>query len=95
MEPTLRAGDWLLVDTDEQLRRTLRVGDLVVAGDPGDRSRYVVKRVAGINPDGSLALAGDHPAHAEEPRLQTVTRSAVVGRPWFRYWPPARLGRLR
>jgi phage repressor protein C with HTH and peptisase S24 domain len=94
MEPTLRAGDWLLVDPHAYRDRPPRKGDLVVAADPRAPDGWLVKRVAALNPDGSLRLAGDHAAHQAEPELEAVPPAALVGRPWFRYWPAGRVGRV-
>jgi nickel-type superoxide dismutase maturation protease len=95
MEPTLRAGDWLLVDPAAYRDRRPTAGELVVASDPRAPGRLVVKRVALAHPDGMLGLAGDHRAHGPEPSLERVPAGLVVGRPWLRYWPPRRVGRIR
>lgn len=94
MAPTLHAGDWLLVDPLTYRERSVQVGEVVVARDPRSAERWLVKRVAGVTPDGGLHLAGDHPAHRGE-RLPTVLPDALAGQPWLRYWPPARFGRVR
>lgn len=95
MEPTLRDGDWLLVDPDAYRRFSPRAGDLVVAADPRAPDRLIVKRVRRIEPDGSLMLAGDHPAHVEEAGLPPVAPSDLRGRPWLRYGPARRFSRVR
>lgn len=93
MEPTLSAGDWLLVDPGAYRRRAPRVGELAVARDPRDASRVIVKRVAAIDTNSRLTLAGDHPAHANDAeQIGAVERAAVLGRPWFCYWPLTRFG---
>jgi phage repressor protein C with HTH and peptisase S24 domain len=89
MEPTLREGDWLLVDPDSGAPT---IGDLVVADDPRQIGRLVVKRVKSLGPAQVLVIGGDHPAHANE-ELR-VPLSAVHGRAWFRYWPLPRAGRV-
>ena len=88
MEPTLRDGDWLLVDPDAQPT----AGRLVVAADARADGRLVVKRLQAVDPDGLLVLAGDHPAHAADGLH--VSMAAALGRPWFRYWPLRRFGRI-
>jgi phage repressor protein C with HTH and peptisase S24 domain len=88
MEPTLRDGDWLLVDPGG----SPRAGDLVVARDRREPGRLIVKRVAAVD-DGALTLASDHPAHADD-RIGPLGASEIVGRPWLRYWPPRRVGRV-
>ncbi len=92
MAPTLRAGDWLLVDPGAYERRAPRLGELVVARDPRQRGRVVVKRV--IEDGNRLLLGSDHPAH-EEDRIGPVAAADVLGRPWFRYWPTEGLGPIR
>ena len=93
MEPTLREGDWLLVDPDAYRSRSPRPGELIVAHDPRAEGRVIVKRVATVEADERLSIAGDHPAHALDAGLMgPLVASAVIGRPWFRYWPPDRIG---
>jgi phage repressor protein C with HTH and peptisase S24 domain len=87
MVPTLRDGDWLLVDPDARPA----LGDLAVAHDA---TRLVVKRVVEIDDAGRLLLGSDNPDHAGQ-RIGPLGQSLVVGRPWFRYWPPRRIGRRR
>jgi len=95
MEPTLLDGDWLLVDPAAYAHRAPQAGELVVTRDPRDPGRVLVKRVAEVAEDGTLILAGDHPAHADDSvAIGPVAESDLVGRPWFRYWPPSRAGRV-
>jgi len=96
MEPTVRAGDWLLVDPDAYAHRPPAPGDLVLAPDPREDERLLIKRVDAVDPDGSLRLAGDDPEHSTDSRVfGGVDPASVAGRPWFRYWPLRRLGVLR
>jgi signal peptidase I len=92
MEPTLSEGDWLLVDPEAYTRRAPGRGELVVARDPRQRGRALVKRVIGT--DEGLVLGSDNPAHADD-RIGPIQPSDLVGRPWFRYWPSERFGRIR
>jgi len=85
MEPTLRDGDWLLVDR----RGRPRPGSLVVAEDPRAVGRLIVKRVNGVGTDSQLQLSSDHPAHAGE-LIGPVRPADVVGIVRLRYWPPGR-----
>ncbi len=77
MEPALHHGDELLF-----LRVAPRVGSVVVARDPRDDDRLIVKRVAAIEGN-DLVLESDRPEHE---RL-VVQRRAVVGRAILRYRP--------
>ena len=90
MFPTLRAGDRLVVIP----RRRVQIGDIVAALDPRD-SRMIVKRVAGIAPDGRVVLVGDNADASTDSRVfGAVAPSAVVGRAVYRYAPSDRAGRV-
>lgn len=96
MEPTVRAGDWLLVDPVAWRDRTPGVGVLVLAPDPRLGDRMLIKRVVEVDPDGWLRLGGDDPDHSTDSRsFGAIDPATVGGRPWFRYWPPGRVGRVR
>jgi phage repressor protein C with HTH and peptisase S24 domain len=77
MEPSLHHGDELLY-----LRIPPRVGSVVVARDPRDGDRLIIKRVAEMDRTG-LVLESDRPDHE---RLR-VPRRAVLGRAILRYRP--------
>lgn len=89
MEPTLRDGDWLIVDR----WAPVAIGSLVVARDPRSVGRIVVKRVREVGTDYQLLLESDHPAHADEV-IGPVSSSEVVGVVMLRYWPMASIGVL-
>jgi signal peptidase I len=94
MEPELRAGDWLLVDPDAFTARPPAPGELCVAHDPRAPWRLLVKR-AGVVTGASVMLKSDHPAHAAAQEIiGPVASASIVGRPWLRYWPLDRVGRL-
>jgi nickel-type superoxide dismutase maturation protease len=96
MAPTLLPGDWLLVDPDGYGRRAPVAGELVLAPDPREPNRLLIKRVADVDPDGWLRLAGDAPDTSTDSRtFGAIDPSRVAGRPTLRYWPPGRLGVVR
>ena len=94
MAPALMPGDWLLADPDAFRDASPTVGDLVLVPDPREPSRLLVKRVVEVV-DGALFVAGDSPAESADSRVfGPVEASAAEGRPWFRYWPLGRAGRV-
>jgi len=93
MQPGLLPGDWLLVDPRAFAARLPRPGELVAALDPTEPSRWLVKRVAAITSDGRIELLGDSPEVSTDSRsFGAVEAGAIIGRPWARYWPLARIG---
>jgi signal peptidase I len=48
MEPTIRDGDWLLVQTGV---KSLKVGDVIVMRAPGDTSKLYCRRVVAVGGD--------------------------------------------
>ena len=96
MAPSLLPGDWLLADPEAYRLRSPRVGELVLVTDPRERSRRLAKRVAAVGADGRLEVRGDAAGASTDSRVfGSVDPVSVEGRPWFRYWPVRRLGRLR
>ena len=95
MEPTLAAGDWLLVDPLAFVEVPPEEDDLVLAPDPREPDLGLIKRVVSVDPDGWLRLEGDDPMRSTDSRVfGAVDPRTVTGQPWFRYWPPNRVGRI-
>ena len=88
MLPTLRPGDRLLV---ARIGRP-RPADVVLATDPRDQRREMIKRVAGIDASG-VHLRGDNPAASTDARaFGAVSAARIQWRAVLRYWPPDRIG---
>ncbi|OLC56263.1 MAG: hypothetical protein AUH85_06925 [Chloroflexi bacterium 13_1_40CM_4_68_4] len=81
MLPALRDGEFLIYTSLLAPRR----GDVVVARDPRDGRRWLVKRVREVRAD-ALDLSGDLEGHD----AGWIPRNAILGRVVFRYWPPVR-----
>lgn len=91
MLPTLRPGDRLVVVRG---RRRPRVGEVVLALDPRDAGRELVKRVAAVGAEG-VTLHGDSPAFSTDGRtFGPLPVRAVRWRAVVRCWPLDRVGRL-
>jgi len=91
MEPTLWAGDRLLV------ARTgpVSAGDVVALRDPRDPGRVIVKRVAAVR-RGEMVVHGDNPdASIDSRSFGPVSNVAVLGRVVRRYGPAGRTGPVR
>jgi signal peptidase I len=85
MEPALHHGDELLF-----IRVPPHVGSVVIARDPRDGDRLLVKRVSAIRGD-DVTLASDMPDH----ETVRVDKRAVIGRAILRYRPRLELGLRR
>jgi nickel-type superoxide dismutase maturation protease len=83
MAPALVPGDRLLV---VRLHRSPRPGEVVLAQDPREPRRELVKRVAAVDQEG-IELRGDNAAASTDAR---VPPSAVRWRAVLRYAPVAR-----
>jgi nickel-type superoxide dismutase maturation protease len=96
MAPTLLPGEWLIVEGRSYSRRLPRVGEIVLAADPRDPSRELIKRVAAVDAEsGSVDLRGDAPEASTDSRTFGAIPVAAVGwRVMARYWPVARAARL-
>ncbi len=110
MVPTLEDGDRVLVSRAIYWLRPPAPGDVVLARVPAVPGGWTIKRVAaGPGAGASVAaggcarplptrryvLLGDNRAvSVDSRRFGPVPRGQIVGRVWYRYWPPERRGRL-
>jgi nickel-type superoxide dismutase maturation protease len=96
MAPALLPGDRLLVESRSYLRRAPRPGEIVLAADPRQGDRELIKRVASVDESsGAADLRGDAPDESTDSReFGEVPVSAIRWRAALRYWPPERAGRL-
>ena len=89
MAPTLLPGDRLLV-----ARLRARVGDIVLAHDPREPRRELIKRVTAIGEEG-VVLRGDNAAASTDARtFGALPAEAAAWRVVGRYWPADRVGRV-
>jgi signal peptidase I len=93
MAPALLPGDLLLVERASLARRPPRAGELVLATDPREPSRELVKRVATIE-GGQVTLRGDAIATTDSLAFGPVPAAEIRWRVLGRYWPPQRAGRI-
>ena len=96
MAPALLPGDRLLVESRSYVGRHPRQGEVVLAADPREPERELIKRVAAVDAaTASADLRGDAPGSSTDSReFGAVPLSAIRWRAVFRYWPPERAGRL-
>ncbi len=96
MAPTLVPGDWLLVERRTYLHRPPRVGEIILAADPREPTRELIKRVAAVDePAGTLDLRGDAPDASTDSRIfGAIPMSGIRWRVVARYWPVTKSGRL-
>lgn len=74
MTPTLPDGATVLVEPSARPA----MGDVVVARHPYERGLVLIKRVAGLEPDGRAALVGDNPSESTH-SFGAVAPGAVLG----------------
>lgn len=88
MEPALHDGDWLIVDLKAFTKRLPEPGHVVVARDPREPTREIIKRVDRIEPYTGLAwLSGDNSDESTDSRhFGPVTRDHLIGQVRWRYW---------
>lgn len=91
MLPTLSPGDRLLV----RRSRHVHEGDIIAFADPQDPRRALVKRVSSIA-GATIVVLGDNQGASRDSRtFGSVEMSQVIGRVWYRYFPPEARGRIR
>ena len=95
MEPALHPGDWLLAESLTYRRRRPRDGEVVLARDPREPRRELIKR-ARLDPGGGYRLLGDREAASTDSReFGSVPAEEILWRAILRYWPPGRIGLVK
>jgi len=95
MEPALLSEDYVLMDSEAYANRLPVLGEVVLAEDPRDGGRTLLKRVAELTEAG-IELRGDDAARSTDSReFGPVPAALLRGRVLFVYWPPLRFGRVR
>jgi len=94
MAPTLLPGEWLVVERRTFTRRAPRIGEIVLATDPRESDRELIKRVTAVHAQaGTLELRGDAPEASTDSRaFGSVPITSIRWRVIARYWPANRIG---
>jgi signal peptidase I len=109
MYPTLAPEERVLFDRLAYRREPPRRGDVVLATDPREPRRRIIKRVAGapgerVTADGRTwtlgegewLLLGDALDFSTDGRdFGPVGLQSIHARAWFVYWPPGKARRVR
>jgi nickel-type superoxide dismutase maturation protease len=93
MAPALMPGDRLIVESWSYRSRLPRRGEIVLATDPREPSRELVKRVGQVDAEaGTAHLVGDAPGASTDSRtFGPIPLAALHWRVAARYWPPSRV----
>lgn len=98
MEPSLSAGDRLLVVRLPIRLLRLSPGCVVTARSPAAPGVEVVKRIAAVDSDRgrkTYVLFGDNPhASTDSRQFGPLPATAITGRVLYRYWPEERRGSI-
>ncbi len=86
MSPTLEDGDRVVVALYAYRQQSPHVGDVVLIEGP--EGLPLVKRIASVDPRGSVWVLGDNPSESADSRtFGAIPLHRVRGRVAWRYWP--------
>ena len=81
MLPELKEGDELFYHPRAYHNQTPQIDDIVVAYDPRNRQRKLIKRVRDVREDGRVDLRGDNPTASTDSRqFGPVPQESILGR---------------
>jgi nickel-type superoxide dismutase maturation protease len=92
MAPTLLPGDRIRYEKGAYRRSDPREGEIVILRDPESPSRWLIKRVAAVDPSTrTVDVRGDADSAARDSRhFGPVPFELLVGRAYLVYFPAAR-----
>jgi len=81
MEPTLRSGDYVLVNRWAYRSHLPAAGDIVVLRDPEATGQFLVKRIMSSDATAGFFVLGDNMAHSRDSRhFGMVPRHLLIGK---------------
>jgi len=84
MRPTLKPGDYVVVNRWAYHFRRPSAGDVVVVRDPEAPGRFLVKRISDAGPT-RMEVVGDNEARSRDSRkFGPISLEEVVGKVWIR-----------
>ncbi len=83
MFPSLKPGDEVLLDPRAYRRAAPQIGDIVVAPHPSSPELNVIKRIAALNPDGTVNLKGENPFESTD--FHAVPAGTILGKVTSRF----------
>jgi nickel-type superoxide dismutase maturation protease len=85
MEPTLRSGDYVLVNRWAYRSRSPAAGEIVVLRNPEATGQFLIKRVMSGDPIAGFFVLGDNVAHSRDSRhFGMVPQHLILGRVRYR-----------
>lgn len=93
MQPTLADGDWLIARRYGR-RRSPSAGHVVLARHPFD-GPDILKRVESVDVHGAWLLGDNSDASTDSRHFGPIEPGTIRARIVARYWPRARVGRVR
>jgi len=83
MEPTLKAGDYVIVSKLSYLFRKPSKGDIIVFKHPSNNEFFLIKRIAEVK-DSEYFVLGDNQEFSTDSRhFGTINKHFIVGKVWL------------
>jgi len=80
MEPTLKAGDFILVNKLAYILRKPSKGDIIVLKHPKDKNKFLVKRIIDAS-SSKYFVAGDNKKYSTDSRhFGAIDKNLIVGK---------------
>ena len=82
MEPTLKAGDYVMINKLSYLFRKPSKGDIVVFKHPNAGS-FLIKRIAEFKDSGYFVLGDNREFSTDSRHFGAIARNLIVGKVWL------------
>jgi len=83
MEPTLKAGDYVMINKLSYLFRRPSIGDIVVFRHPSDNQNFLIKRIAEVKDSRYFVLGDNREFSTDSRHFGSIGRNLIVGKVWL------------
>ena len=85
MEPTVKAGDYVLVNKLAYIFGKPSKGDIVVLKHPKEKDRFLIKRISRVTNSDEYYIVGDNKDYSQDSRhFGSIKKNSIVGKVWIR-----------
>lgn len=82
MEPTLKSGDYVIVNRLSYVFRKPSLGDVVVVRNPEDKEKFLIKRIQEIKNSEYFVIGDNKELSRDSRHFGAIKKDLLIGKVW-------------